>query len=334
MRISDVARHAGVSPSTVSYVLSGKRSISPATTERVLESIETLGYQPHAGARALASNRSNVIALVLPLRAGINVPVIMQFAVSVVTTARGHNHDVLFLTQDEGEEGLRRVAGSSLVDGIIVMDVQMNDPRITTLRDLTHPSVLIGIPADSAKLTCIDLDFAEAGRVCVEHLANLGHREVALLGQPSSVYERRTGFAEWVINGFRTASETCDMTSHVLSCETQPVEATATARQLLHEHPDVTGIVVHNERAVAPLMDAAAAAGRSVPGDLSVVGIGTDEQAHEVAPSLTWVNLASEQLASSAVALLMDKLNEIPVPEMTLLPAHLSVRSSTAARPT
>ena len=68
--IIDVARHAGVAPSTVSYVLSGKRAISATTRQRVLASIRTLGYHPHAGARSLASNRANVIALVLPLRVG------------------------------------------------------------------------------------------------------------------------------------------------------------------------------------------------------------------------------------------------------------------------
>ncbi|MGI8448328.1 MAG: LacI family DNA-binding transcriptional regulator [Streptosporangiaceae bacterium] len=90
-----MARHAEVSPSTVSYVLSGKRSISEHTRRRVLDSMATLGYRPHAGAQALASRRSNVIALVIPLRSGIYVPVLMHIAAAVVTTARGHGHDVL-----------------------------------------------------------------------------------------------------------------------------------------------------------------------------------------------------------------------------------------------
>src|SRR5262245_34992173 len=136
VKIDDVARHAGVSPSTVSYVLSGKRSISEATRRRVRESIRQLGYRPHAGARALASNRSNVLALMIPLRGGIHVPVVMQFAVSVVTAARRFDHDVLLLTQLEGEDGLRRVADSALVDAIIVMDVELHDARVPLLRSL------------------------------------------------------------------------------------------------------------------------------------------------------------------------------------------------------
>ena len=205
VKISDVARHAGVSPSTVSYVLSGKRSISPETKERVWAAIEALGYRAHAGARALASSRSNVVALVLPLRSGIHLPVVMQLAASVVTSAREHDHDVLLLTAQEGEEGLRRVAASSMVDGVLVMDVQMHDERLPALRSLDRPAVLIGMPEDTTGVTCVDLDFTAAGAACVGHLADLGHRRVALIGSPPEVYARETGFAERVERGFDDA---------------------------------------------------------------------------------------------------------------------------------
>ena len=88
--IIDVARHAGVAPSTVSYVLSGKRAISADTRQRVQNSIRLLGYHPHAGARSLASNRSNVIALVMPLRSGMHLPVLWRFAGAVVTLSLIH----------------------------------------------------------------------------------------------------------------------------------------------------------------------------------------------------------------------------------------------------
>ena len=104
VRITDVARHAGVSPSTVSYALSGKRPISEATRRRVHASIRELGYRPHAGARALATSRTRVLALVTPLRAGGDGTAAMRFAARVVTAARRHDHDVLLLTQEEGEE--------------------------------------------------------------------------------------------------------------------------------------------------------------------------------------------------------------------------------------
>ncbi|MET9965569.1 LacI family DNA-binding transcriptional regulator, partial [Streptomyces sp. NPDC006356] len=233
VKITDVARHAGVSPSTVSYVLSGKRPISEETRRRVEESIRRLGYRPHAGARALAGRRSNVLALAVPLRPGIDVPVAMRFAVSVVTTARRHGHDVLLLTQEEGEEGLRRVVDTALVDGLIVMDVQLDDPRPALLRGLDRPSVMIGFPADPKGLTCIDLDFKAAGEACVEHLARLGHRAVALVGSPPEVYVRGTAFAQRVVRGFTAAADRGRLASAVHPCEASPAAARAVAEQLL-----------------------------------------------------------------------------------------------------
>lgn len=128
--IADVARHAKVSASTVSYVLSGKRPISPATRERVHASIRALDCHPHAGARALASKRSSVIARAVPLRSGMHLPVVMQFVLAVADQARTFDHDVLLSTEGEGARGLARIEGSALADAIIVMDVELADVRV------------------------------------------------------------------------------------------------------------------------------------------------------------------------------------------------------------
>jgi DNA-binding LacI/PurR family transcriptional regulator len=329
-KIDDVARHAGVAPSTVSYVLSGKRRISDQTRERVLKSVQALGYHPHAGARALASNRSNVVALVVPLRTGIHVPVVMQFAISVVTSARGFDHDVLLLTQDEGVEGLQRVAGAAMVDAIIVMDVELHDPRVPVLRALQRPTVLIGFPADSAGLTCIDLDFTAAGAACLDHLAELGHRQVALVGSPPAVYERETGFASRTAAGFTQAAKRHRVNATVHPCEPTDEAARAVVAELLHDQPDLTAVVVHNEPVVRPLLAAFADAGRVVPGDLSVVAICPDELAERTAPGLTSVAIPAEEVGRQAVGLVMAKLNGERVPETTLLQPRLVRRASTA----
>jgi len=332
VKITDVARHAGVSPSTVSYALSGKRPISEETRQRVEEAIRELGYRPHAGARALASSRSNVLALVIPLRAGIHVPVVMQFAVSVVTTARKHDHDVLLLTQEEGEDGLRRVADTALVDALIVMDVQLHEPRLPLLRSLERPSVLIGFPADSEGLTCIDLDFKAAGEACVEHLARLGHRVVALVGSPPEVYVRQTAFAQRVVQGFTAAADRSGLSSSVHPCEASPAAARLVAGQLLREHPALTGVVVHNEPILEPLIEAFEQLGLRVPGDLSVTAICPDELAESVRVPVTSVALPSAEVGERAVELLMKKLGGSAVPEATLLPPRLTERASTTPR--
>ncbi|HEV2779944.1 MAG TPA: LacI family DNA-binding transcriptional regulator [Actinophytocola sp.] len=329
-KIEDVARHAGVAPSTVSYVLSGKRAISEETRQRVLRSVRVLGYQPHAGARALASNRSNVVALVIPLRSGMHVPVIMQFAISVVTAARQFDHDVLLLTQDEGVKGLQRVAGTALVDAIIVMDVELQDQRVPVLRELQRPSVLIGFPDDAEGLTCIDLDFAATGAVCLQHLADLGHRRVALIGSPPEVYKRETGFATRLADGFKLAASRAKVAATVHPCEATPLAAHAVVATLLRDHPDLTAVVVHNEAVVEPLLAAFANAGRSVPDDLSVVAVCPDELAERAHPGLTSVAIPAEEIGRQAVNLLMTKLNGGLVPDDTLLQPRLVRRASTS----
>jgi len=331
VKIADVARHAGVSPSTVSYVLSGKRSISAETRQRVLASIRALGYHPHAGARALASNRANVIALVLPLRAGMHVPVLMQFASAVVTMARQYDHDVLLVTADEGCSGLRRIAASAMVDGIVLMDIELNDERVPLLQELDRPSVLIGFPASAAGLTCVDLDFYEAGAACLSHLADLGHLDVALLGAPQAVYERGTGFATRTMAGFLRAADERGIRATAGPCENDPESVRRVLADLFARQPEITGLVVHNEAAVDQLMGALRALGRRVPDDVSVLAICPDQIADRAAPALSSVLVPAEEVGAKAVELLMRKLDGGQVPEATLLPPRLTRRASTAS---
>ncbi|SBT41563.1 LacI family DNA-binding transcriptional regulator [Micromonospora auratinigra] len=328
--IADVARHAGVAASTVSYVLSGKRTISAVTRDRVLASVRALGYHPHAGARALASRKANVIALVLPLRTGMQVPVVMQFATAVVTTARRHDHDVLLVTSDEGPAGLHRIAGSAMVDGVLLMDVELEDSRAPLLRELPLPSVLIGHPADSTALACVDLDFRRAGELCVEHLAAAGHRKVALLGAPAAVYARGTGFAHRTRAGVVEAAGRLGVEAVTLPCEEGPAAVRADLAALLERHPDVTGLVVQNESAVGPVLATLPSLGRRVPQDVSVVAICPDQFAEQ--SGLSCVPVPAEEVGRQAVGLLMRRLSGEPVPEVTLLPPRLTVRDTSAVR--
>jgi DNA-binding LacI/PurR family transcriptional regulator len=331
VKISDVARHADVSPSTVSYVLSGKRTISEQTRRRVLDSIAALGYHPHAGAWALAGRRSNVIALVVPLRSGIYVPVLMRFATAVVTAARGYGHDVLLLTQDDGVAGLQRVTGASLVDAIILMDVEARDVRLPLVHSLRQPAVLIGFPADPAGLTCIDLDFDAAGRTAAEHLAAAGCRDVALIGAPPEVYQRGTGFVRRIQAGFERAARAHGLHPATWPCDPAPGAVRATVARLLGQRPRLDGIVVHNESALGPLLDALRTAGRRVGEDLLVLALCPDNLAEQATPPLTSIAIPADEVGRQAVELLMAKLDGQAVPAATLLAPQLTVRASTRA---
>ena len=194
---------------------------------------------------------------------------------------------MLLVTADEGAGGLRRVAASAMVDGLIVMDVELRDARVPLLRELDRPSVLIGFPADAHGLTCVDLDFYQAGTACVDHLARLGHKEIALLGAPRAVYERGTGFAHRTTAGFREAAA-----AHGLRRSWCPARTPRTRsppqvdRPVRTSGPELTGLVVHNEAAVDHVLAALRGARPArCPDDVSVVAICPDEVAERADPA-------------------------------------------------
>lgn len=316
VRITDVARRAGVSPSTVSYALSGKRPISDETRRRVQAAARELGYRPPG---APAHGRSKVLAVAAPLRAGVHVPAMMRVTQSVVTAARGYDHDVLLLTH---EEGLTRVRESAPADALLVMDIGLQDPRLPLLRSLDRPSVLLGLPADPRGLTCLDLDYRAAGEACVHHLARLGHRTVALVSAPPEVHLRGTASAHRLVEGFTAAADHHGLASSVHPAG--PAPAHHLADRLLRDHPALTAVVVHNASLLEPLVTAFRQLGLRIPEDLSITAVCPDDPA-----TTTSITLPATELGTRAVELLMEKLHDRPVPEATLLAPRLTERAST-----
>ncbi|GAA2254929.1 LacI family transcriptional regulator [Streptomyces ruber] len=337
VKITDVARHAGVAPSTVSYALSGKRPISAATRRRVEESIRALGYRPPLGLGGAGRRGSNVLALVTPLRAGVPAPAAMEYALAAVTAARGHDHDVLLVVREEGEEALRQVVESTPADALIVTGGQARDaraPLLSLLRRHGRPSVLVGSPADPTGLTCVDLDHGAAGELCVEHLVGLGHRVVALVGAPPEAYLRGTGAAQRMVRGFTATADRHGLSSAVRPCPASPAAARAVAERLLRERPALTGVVVHNEAVVEPLIEAFEALGLRVPADLSLIAVRPPGPATTSRSPVTSVDVPAAEAGAGAVDLLMRKLNGAHVPETTLLPPRLTFRTTTGPRAT
>lgn len=327
--ISDVAELAGVSQSTVSYALSGKRPISADTRRRVEKAITELGYSPHAGARALASARSDVIGLMAPLRTGVDVNVIMQFVAGVVTGASRHGYDVLLLTQDEGS--VARVTSSSMVDALVVMDVENQDPRLPALRALRQPAVLIGLPSDPQGLSCVDLDFAQAGTSATRRLLADGHRAVALIGSPPAVLDRHTSYAERMTRGFVGACEAADAAYVVLPTEASAAGAARSVDSLLAMLPDVTGVVVHNEVALPHVISRLRERGRSVPQDISVVAVCPENVAISQPMPVTSVDIPAEQIGSVAVDMVVGLMEDPARAEVRLISPRLTDRGSVSA---
>ncbi len=330
--IDDVARAAGVSVSTVSYALSGKRPISAPTRARVERAVRELGYRPHAGARALASQRTNVLALMAPLRVDVNVGVIMQFVTGVVTRARDFEHDVLLLTQDD-LAGVDRVAAGSMVDALIMMDVEAEDPRLPLLRRQKQPAVLIGLPRDPQGLSCVDLDFEAAARLAVDHLADLGHRQIALVGSPHLVLERRTTYAQRMVHGFTTETARRGIAGLFVPCESSHAGAVDAVDRVFDQLPDVTALVVHNEVALPVVLATLRERGREIPRDISVVAVCPEDVAVGQPQPLTAVDIPAMTFGSVAVDLAGARLDGDQPAETRLLSPVLTVRESSGPAP-
>lgn len=330
MTIDDVAREAGVSTSTVSYVLSGKRPISGPTRKRVEQAITDLGYRPHAGARALASSRTTTIALMVPLRVGVNVHVIMEFVGGVVARARDFSHDVLLLTQDD-VSGLDRVTSGSIVDALVMMDVEADDPRVPVVAAADQPTVLIGLPADPEGLSCVDLDFEAAGRLAVRHLAEAGHREIGLIGAPPEVMARHTSYADRLLRGFRAQAEAAGVTVTVEPCEAGAAGGREAVGRLLDRAPGTTGLFVHNEGALPHILAQLAESGRPVVAStdaagsrrpMDVVALCPADVAAAQAVPLAHIDLPAEAIGRTAIDMVMARLDgEVPAETRLLAPA-------------
>src|SRR5699024_8826305 len=185
--MSDIAREAGVSLSTVSYALSGKRAISESTRERINAAITRLSYHPHAGARALASQRAGAIGLAVPLAEDVDAHVVMMFVRSLMRAAHQASSEVLLVTGEDHEATLR-VLAEGKVDALVVMDVVEDDPRITEL----------------------------ATALAVTQLRRRGAHRLVMIGSPSATQTRHATYADRATRGFRTACQNLGVSAHHL----------------------------------------------------------------------------------------------------------------------
>ena len=251
--IGDVAQAAGVSRSTASYALSGKRAISADVRRRVEDAVRELGYTPNAGARALATSQTMVIGLLAQFLEDEFAPAMLQYMLGVSNTARELGYDILLVTEADGTRALRRITDSRMVDGVVLLNVAERDERLPILRAAGQPGALVGLPADCTGVDVFDLDFEEAGRLMVDHLHRLGHREVALVSQPEHVIERGGAYVWRLQNAAVEAARARGITLHTVSASSHQPDVGQDLNALLDAHPAVTGLLINNEAAAAAL---------------------------------------------------------------------------------
>lgn len=333
--IHEVAKAAGVSISTVSYALSGKRPVSEKTRLRIEDAARVLGYEPDAGARMLAGRRTHIFALTEPLRADTHAPTHMAFVLATAVAARRRGYDILLLTDEQASEGMNRVAASNLVDAILVLDVAPDDERAAIARSVRTPTVFIGIPDDHKGLTCVDLDFEAAGHLAVDRLADAGHTRITLLGQTEVSY-RKSNFPRRLLHGVRDRAleRGVGLDWVTTGASATDIAAVRAAAGAAIERGDRAFIVHAVDDVHAALLAVLDERGLRVGDDVSVISAAASFDTTTLPVPVDTIPLVPQQSCELAVDLAVRRLEEANVqPGIHLIPPeYRSVGSVASSR--
>ena len=332
----EVARRANVALSTVSYALNGTRPVSEETRLRIWQAMTELGYQPHALARGLASKRSRIIALLFPaLPRGFGATE-LEFVTGAAEAAQGMGyHLVLWPMEIHAVGELQQLVRQSLVDGVLVMEVRLNDERIELLRQIGVPFSMIGRPAAVSDIGFVDIDFEQTTRDAVTYLVGLGHRQIAFLNHAEEAFTAGYGPSVRAAAGFNLVATSAGLTPISRFCGDSAMAGQDVFEDLIAAHPDVTALVTMNEPATFGVMQGASRRGWRIPDDLSIVSLVSSARVAEMTlPPLTAMTPQSAQLGRLGVEMLIEQLedgNRELVQQ--LLPCRLVIRGSTGPSP-
>jgi DNA-binding LacI/PurR family transcriptional regulator len=319
--LADVAARAGVSTALVSIVMRDAPGASAVTRERVRRAADEIGYRPDSRARLLRSSRSRLLGVVFGVQHAFHGDLVSglyaaaeragyELALSAVTPGRDEQHAVGSLLQDRCE-------------ALVLLGPQSPTAALADLA-ARLPVVVVARPVRSTTVDVVRTADDEGMRLAVDHLVALGHRDVVHVdgGRAPGAAERR--------RGYREALQRHGLPARVVDGGLTEDDGAAAARRLL-DGPLPGAVTVFNDRCALGVLDVLRRAGRTVPGDVSVVGYDDSRIARLSSVDLTSVAQDVEQLTTLAVERALARLDGTPVDRRELVvPPRLVVRSSTA----
>jgi LacI family transcriptional regulator len=331
---ADVATEAGVSRTTVSFVLNERTDVKipPETRRRVLSAAERLGYHLHGPARQLAGGRSHMIALVMRQTpeqvAGDAVLADTLRGLAAAARVGGSRIMVEPLSPDGPNGTYASLLRSQHADGLIISGPRTDDPSLIDLLRDEFPIVLQGhLPG--VPVTSVDVDNIAAARGAVEHLLAIGHRRIACITNAPLVYTA----AHERLQGYRAALAAAGIEivdDLIVEAGFDAPSGHAAMAQLVARDAAFSAVFVASDVVALGAIGALREAGRRVPDDVSVVGYDDIPLARYFDPPLTTVRLPAYELGHAAGRALLDRIADRAMPSRTLLPTELIVRASTA----
>lgn len=327
--VGDVAREAGVSRSTVSAVITGRKVVMPETRKKVEAAIAKLNYTVNEGARALATSRTMTLGIVVRFHEAEFSPALSTYLVALSDRARDFGYSVMLLTETDDVAAVRRVIAGRRVDGLILMNVLEDDPRLEPIHSSGFPAVLMGMPGDNMGIDAIDLDFAIAARTLVDQLVAKGHREALFIKWPTEVYRAGSTFATIFEQSALARALTQGLDLVHLPVSVGPEAAREELRSILQDPNCPQALLIHNDTAVAMLPYVLSQLNLSVPRDHSVVSLHSSELSRLYVLSYTSVESDPESVARAAVKRLVERIsNPVTSASRELISPNLIQRDS------
>lgn len=325
--IIDVARHAGVSKTTVGRVINGETDrVSEKTWQRVLAAIEELGYERNIIATSMRTDQTFMVVLSIP---DIMNPFWPEVARGVQDTLEEQGYTVALLNSDwdtQRERQHLQTVRRNRFDGLILNPIRITNAE---LKQLGTPAVLLGDGSDFPDFDSVGSDSVAAVDMALEHLIALGHRRIGLIAGISQRQRKDTRSTQYVAI-HRNYDLPLDE-ELIVRCPYSQADGEKAARQLLRlKHPP-TAICAGNDILAIGALTAAHQIGLVIPDDLSIIGIDDIYAAGTTSPPLTTVAKPKYEIGAEAAARLLQKIqSDSPLsPRSTVLKGHLVVRQTT-----
>ena len=323
--IFDVARLAGVSHQTVSRVLNDLPNVRPATRARVEQAIKQLRYVPSPAARALVTRRTRTLGLIVTGAPDYGPS---STALHFNEAARDARYAVITASMLETDAASMRSTAELLVrqnvEAIVLIAAERAALDALDGIELGVPIIAVA-SEERGEMHRIWLDQYAGARLAVEHLIGLGHREIRHVAGPSNAMD-----AAERVRGWQAALGEHGLPAREpLVGDWSPGSGYVHGRSLAAD-PDMTAVFVSNDQMALGVMHALAEAGRSVPGDVSVVGFDDVPESPYYPPALTTVRQDFDTVGVQAVSALLARISGEEAALRTLLAPELIARDSTA----
>lgn len=330
--IKDVAIKAGVSPSTVSRVISNNPRISEQTKRRVRRVMEELGYHPNVLARSLVRKSADAIGVLIPSSTEefFMNPFFPEVLRGISDIARREGLDLLLSTSGSGTEDVRsltQMIRGKRVDGILLLSSRLNDPLLALLQEHSFPAALLGRPEQDIPISWVNNDNVDAGYQAARHLIRLGHQRIGFLSGAETLVVTKDRFLGYQ-QALQEAGIQIDKKLVYTSSFVEQGGYLGMMRLLaLSERP--TAVVASDDLLAFGAMRAAGELGYRIPDDLAVVGFNNVKLAEISNPSLTSVDVHIYDLGKTVAELLVEQIREQKKTRRSeIIPTELVIRNS------